>query len=41
MSYGFAYRPNRQGSPFGAARYGVWRLSGSDWYWFRASDDWH
>ena len=40
LSYGFAYRPNRQGSPFGGARYGVYRLYG-DWYWFRASNDWH
>ncbi len=38
MSYGFAYKPNRQGTPFGAARYRVFRL-GNDWYWFRASDD--
>jgi hypothetical protein len=38
MSYGFAYRPNADGSPFGGARYGRWRLFG-DWYWFRASDD--
>jgi hypothetical protein len=40
LSYGFAYRPNRQGTPFGAARYSIYRLHG-DWYWFRASDDWH
>ena len=38
LSYGFAHRPNGAGSPFGAARYRVWRLS-RDWYWFRASDD--
>lgn len=31
MSYGFAHRPNRQGSPYGAARYGTWRQS-DDWY---------
>jgi amino acid transporter len=37
-SYGFAYRPNREGSPFGAADYQVFYLSG-DWYWFRVSDD--
>lgn len=40
MSYGFAHRPNPQGTPFGAARYRVFGL-GNDWYWFRASDDWH
>jgi len=39
MSYGFAYQPNQQGTPFGAAHYCVFRLSG-DWYWYRASDDW-
>ncbi len=37
-SYGFAYRPNRKGSPFGAAGYQVFELS-DDWYWFRVSDD--
>ena len=40
MSYGFAYKPNRKGTPFGAARHRLFRL-GNDWYWFRASDDWH
>lgn len=40
MSYGFAYRPNQKGTPFGAARYRLFGL-GNDWYWFRASDDWH
>ncbi len=40
MSYGFAYKPNQNGTPFGAARYRLFRL-GSDWYWFRASDDWY
>jgi hypothetical protein len=39
-SYGFAYQPNREGSPFGAANYQVFYLHG-DWYWFRVSDDWH
>jgi hypothetical protein len=38
MSYGFAYRPNAVGSPFGRAGYRVSRLAG-DWYVFRASDD--
>ncbi|MBW4507108.1 MAG: hypothetical protein KME64_11415 [Scytonematopsis contorta HA4267-MV1] len=37
-SYGFAYQPNREGSPFGTADYQVFYLSG-DWYWFRVSDD--
>jgi hypothetical protein len=39
MSYGFAYKPNMQGTPFGAAEYRVFSL-GNGWYWFRASDDW-
>jgi hypothetical protein len=39
LSYGFAYKPNRKGSPFGAASYRVYRLFG-DWYWFQASNDW-
>lgn len=39
MSYGFAYKPNQKGTPFGAARYRLFRL-GNEWYWFRASDDW-
>jgi hypothetical protein len=40
MTYGFAYRPNGKGSPFGAAEYVVRRVWG-DWYWFQASDDSH
>jgi hypothetical protein len=40
MSYGFCYRPNDEGSPFGAAHYRTFRM-GKDWYWFRVSDDWH
>lgn len=40
MSYGFAHRPNRQGTPFGAAHYALSHVIG-DWYWFRASDDWY
>lgn len=40
MSYGFVYEPNQNGTPFGAARYRLFRL-GEGWYWFRASDDWH
>ena len=39
MSYGFCYKPNRDGSPFGAAHYRTFRL-GEGWHWFRASDDW-
>ena len=39
MSHGFAYQPNCQGTPFGAARYHVYHIIG-DWYGFRASDDW-
>ena len=39
MSYGFAYRPNDAGSPFGAASYATFPLGGG-WYSFRASDDW-
>lgn len=39
ISYGFVYRPNLAGSPFGAAHYRIYRL-GDDWYWFQASDDW-
>jgi hypothetical protein len=40
MSYVFAHKPNRQGTPFGAAHYRVFRL-GNNWYWFHASDDWY
>ncbi len=39
MSYGFCYKPNAHGTPFGAAHYRTFRL-GAGWYWFRASDDW-
>jgi hypothetical protein len=38
MSYGFAFCPNQQGSPFGNTRYRYWHLFG-DWYAFEASDD--
>jgi hypothetical protein len=41
MSYGFVYRPNRLGTPFGAARYLVRPLGRDGWYWFQASNDWH
>ena len=40
MSYGFVHKPNPEGTPFGAAHYGVYALGG-DWYWFEASDDWY
>lgn len=39
VSYGFCYKPNSEGSPFGAADYRTFRL-GNDWYWFLVSDDW-
>ena len=39
MSYGFCYRPNSAGTPFGDAHYRAFRL-GDGWYWFRVSDDW-
>jgi hypothetical protein len=37
-SFGFAYRPNPDGSPFGDARYELAHLTG-DWYSFSAADD--
>jgi hypothetical protein len=36
-SFGFAYRPNAEGSPFGDAGYELQHLTG-DWYSFAASD---
>ncbi|MFG0332900.1 MAG: hypothetical protein ACF8TS_06010 [Maioricimonas sp. JB049] len=39
MSYGFAFRPNGEGSPFGNAAYRQRHLSG-EWYLFAASNDW-
>jgi hypothetical protein len=39
MSYGFARRPNREGTPFGNAQYQRCHLFGG-WYAFAASDDW-
>jgi len=38
MSYGFAFKPNPEGSPFGNAKYRRLRLTG-DWFSFEASDD--
>lgn len=40
VSWGFALRPNTDGSPFGAAGYRTTRLAG-DWHVFTASNDWH
>ena len=40
MSYGFAFRANAEGTPFGASKYRRHRL-GDDWCWFRVSDDWY
>lgn len=37
--FGFAYQPNKQGSPFGNAYYRLTPLWG-DWYAFRANSDW-
>jgi hypothetical protein len=38
MSYGFAFQPNKKGTPFGNARYEAWPLVG-EWYVFAVSDD--
>lgn len=37
-SYGFAHRPNDQGSPFGDGQYELQHLTG-DWYSFAATDE--
>ncbi|WP_145366925.1 hypothetical protein [Maioricimonas rarisocia] len=39
MSYGFAFRPNGEGSPFGNAAYRQQQLT-DEWYTFAASNDW-
>lgn len=39
LSYGFVYRPNQEGSPYGAAHYWLVPLT-DDWWIFRASNDW-
>jgi hypothetical protein len=39
MSYGFAYKPNAKGTPFGNSHYRVSHIVG-DWYVFSASNDW-
>lgn len=38
LSWGFAWNPNPEGSPYGRARYQL-RPLGFGWYSFRASDD--
>ena len=38
MSYGFVWKPNQSGSPFGNADYYTARLAG-DWYYFKVSND--
>jgi hypothetical protein len=38
LSYGFAYRPSEDRSPFGGAHYQL-RPIGQDWFIFRVSDD--
>ncbi len=38
MSYGFVYRPNPEGTPFGNAGYRYSYVVG-DWYCFSASND--
>jgi hypothetical protein len=37
MTYGFSYRPNRAGSPFGDEKYALAHIVG-DWYAFQASE---
>ena len=39
LSYGFVFRPNREGTPFGNAGYKYSWIIGN-WYYFRVSDDW-
>lgn len=39
MSYGFVYKPNVEGSPFGNAKYRLSKLD-RDWFFFSVSDDW-
>jgi hypothetical protein len=40
MSYGFVWKPNHIGTPFGAAHYVVRHLAGA-WYYFEVSDDFY
>ena len=39
LSYGFAHRPNQEGTPFGASGYWLHPV-GNDWWVFGASNDW-
>lgn len=39
ISYGFAFKPNLKGSPFGNARYYYSNLVG-EWFYFEVSNDW-
>lgn len=39
LSFGFAFHPNQDGTPFGNAHYELRHLSG-EWYAFSVSDDW-
>ena len=39
-AYGFAFQPNLEGTPFGAADYRTFKLD-DGWHWFCASDDWY
>jgi hypothetical protein len=38
MSYGFAFKPNPEGTPFGRSGYSYSHVVG-DWYVFSASND--
>jgi hypothetical protein len=40
MSYGFAFHPNREGSPFGRAGYFLSPIAG-EWHTFSVSDDYY
>jgi hypothetical protein len=39
VSYGFAYQPHPQQTPFGSAGYRLYPLA-AQWYWFTTSNDW-
>jgi hypothetical protein len=39
LTSGFAWKPNREGSPYGNSQYSIQWLFGN-WYSFSASDDW-
>lgn len=38
-STGYAFQPNRQGTPFGNTSYRLSPIT-TDWYWFTANNDW-